>query len=166
MNSLRSLLLCLLCSLSSVSSQTVKDGFIGDEVLLPCIYTGQLPNELNAFWRDKDDKIVLDIINGRENKTDAKFKGRVSSYPDQYKKGNLSILITDLRANDAGSYECFIPNLGYERRLTLRLKEKPAVKVTSPRPPPTPAPRNAAVPSSLHPALLSAPLFVLFCSLK
>ncbi|XP_030604453.1 T-lymphocyte activation antigen CD80-like [Archocentrus centrarchus] len=157
-------LVCLLCSLSSGSSQSVRNGYVGDDVLLPCIYPGQLPDKVNAFWRDKDDRVVLDIINGREDKTDPKFKGRVFSYPDQYKKGNLSILIKDLRADDAGSYDCHIPRMDYESRLTLRLTEKPAVKVMLETPPP--AARDAAVTSSLHPALLSAPLFVLFCLLK
>uniref|UniRef100_A0A3Q4H8W1 Ig-like domain-containing protein n=1 Tax=Neolamprologus brichardi TaxID=32507 RepID=A0A3Q4H8W1_NEOBR len=93
----------------SVDSASVRTGFIGDEVLLPCICSNQLSEPVTAFWRDKDDKVVLDIINSREDKIDAKFTGRVFSFPDYYKNGNLSILIKDLRADDAGPYECDIP---------------------------------------------------------
>ncbi|KAL3999927.1 protein amnionless [Sarotherodon galilaeus] len=148
------MLVCLLCSRSSASSQSVKTGFIRDEVLLPCVYSEKLSEPVTAFWRDKDDKVVLDIINSREDKIDAKFTGRVLSFPDYYKNGNLSILIKDLRADDAGLYECYIPKVDYQAKTTLNVTEKPTshgATVTS---------------SSHHLVLLSAPLFVLFCSLK
>uniref|UniRef100_A0A3P9B6I8 Ig-like domain-containing protein n=2 Tax=Haplochromini TaxID=319058 RepID=A0A3P9B6I8_9CICH len=148
------MLLCLLCSLISGSSQSVRTGFIGDEVLLPCICSNQLSEPVTAFWRDKDDKVVLDIINSRQDKIDAKFTGRVFSFPDYYKNGNLSILIKDLRMDDAGPYECDIPKVDYQAKMTLNVTEKP----TS---------HGATVTSfSHHLVLLSAPLFVLFCSLK
>uniref|UniRef100_A0A669F6D6 Uncharacterized LOC109201566 n=1 Tax=Oreochromis niloticus TaxID=8128 RepID=A0A669F6D6_ORENI len=159
-------LLCLLCSLSSGSGQSVRTGVIGDEVLLPCIYSDQLSESVTAFWRDKDDKVVLDIINSREDKIDAKFKGRVVSFPNQYKDGNLSILIKGLRADDAGLYECDIPKVDYHTKMTLKVTEKPAVKITTPHPEP-PTTRGAAVTTSKHHlSLLSAPLFVLLSSLK
>lgn len=96
-------------------------GFIGGDVLLPCLYSGSLPTTINAFWRDKDDNVVLDIIDSKESKTDAKFKGRVLSDPHRYKDGNFSVLIRDLRADDAGPYNCYIPKVDYEDRVTLSL---------------------------------------------
>uniref|UniRef100_A0A669B5L5 Uncharacterized LOC109201566 n=1 Tax=Oreochromis niloticus TaxID=8128 RepID=A0A669B5L5_ORENI len=159
-------LMCLLCTLCPASSQSVRTGFIGDEVLLPCVYSEQLSEPVTAFWRDKDDKVVLDIINSREDKIDPKFKGRVVSFPDQYKNGNLSILIKGLRADDAGPYDCNIPKVDYQAKMTLKVTEKPAVKITTPHPEP-PTTRGAAVTTSKHHlSLLSAPLFVLLSSLK
>uniref|UniRef100_A0AAZ1Y3T6 Ig-like domain-containing protein n=1 Tax=Oreochromis aureus TaxID=47969 RepID=A0AAZ1Y3T6_OREAU len=161
-------LLCLLCSLSSGSGQSVRTGVIGDEVLLPCVYSDQLSESVTAFWRDKDDKVVLDIINSREDKIDAKFKGRVVSFPNQYKDGNLSILIKGLRADDAGPYECDIPKVDFHTKMTLKVTEKPGViKITTPHPD-LPTISGAAVTCSNHHllVLLSAPLFVLFCSLQ
>uniref|UniRef100_A0A3Q4H8U6 Ig-like domain-containing protein n=1 Tax=Neolamprologus brichardi TaxID=32507 RepID=A0A3Q4H8U6_NEOBR len=91
------------------------------EVLLPCIYSEKLSEPVTAFWRDKDDKVVLDIINSREDKIDAKFTGRVFSFPDQYKTGNLSILIKGLRADDGGPYDCNIPKVDYQTKITLNV---------------------------------------------
>lgn len=142
-------------------------GFIGGEVLLPCVYSGKLSNPVNAFWRDKDDKVVLDIVNGAEVKIDPKFEGRVRSFKDQYETGNVSVLIKGLRADDAGPYECAIPKVDYQTTTQLKVTEKPAVKVTTPRPlpPVTALPRDAAVTSSLHHLTLLCPaLFVLFFS--
>uniref|UniRef100_A0A669CTQ6 Uncharacterized LOC109201566 n=1 Tax=Oreochromis niloticus TaxID=8128 RepID=A0A669CTQ6_ORENI len=161
-------LMCLLCTLCPASSQSVRTGFIGDEVLLPCVYSEQLSEPVTAFWRDKDDKVVLDIINSREDKIDPKFKGRVVSFPDQYKNGNLSILIKGLRADDAGPYDCNIPKVDYQAKMTLKVTEKPGViKITTPHPD-LPTISGAAVTCSNHHllVLLSAPLFVLFCSLQ
>uniref|UniRef100_A0AAX7UWU5 Ig-like domain-containing protein n=1 Tax=Astatotilapia calliptera TaxID=8154 RepID=A0AAX7UWU5_ASTCA len=121
MNSLISLTVFLLWNQSVVSSQSVRTGFIGGEVLLPCVYSEKLPKEVNAFWRDKDDKIVLDIINGREGKMDPKFKSRVFSFPNQYETGNFSILIKGLRADDAGPYDCHITKVDYQTKITLNV---------------------------------------------
>uniref|UniRef100_A0AAZ1XLD2 Ig-like domain-containing protein n=2 Tax=Oreochromis aureus TaxID=47969 RepID=A0AAZ1XLD2_OREAU len=162
-------LMCLLCTLCPASSQSVRTGFIRDEVLLPCVYSEQLSEPVTAFWRDKDDKVVLDIINSREDKIDPKFKGRVVSFPDQYKNGNLSILIKGLRADDAGPYDCNIPKVDYQAKMTLKVTEKPAVKLTfKAGDPVSVSPRGAAVTASSNHllTLLSAPLFALFCSLK
>ncbi|XP_063322652.1 CD276 antigen homolog isoform X2 [Pelmatolapia mariae] len=168
MNSLMSLTVFLLWNLSVASSQPVT-GFIGGEVLLPCVYSGKLSKQVNAFWRDKNDNVVLDIVNGKEDKIvqSPKFKDRVFSFKDQYETGNLSILIKGLRADDAGPYECDIPKVEHQTKMTLKLTEKPAVKITTPRPlpPVTALPRGAAVTSSLHHLTLLCPaLFVLFFS--
>uniref|UniRef100_A0A3P9C5L5 Ig-like domain-containing protein n=1 Tax=Maylandia zebra TaxID=106582 RepID=A0A3P9C5L5_9CICH len=103
------------------SSQSVRTDFIGGEVLLPCVYSEKLSEPVTAFWRDKDDKVVLDIIESKEHKIDPKFKGRVVSFPDQYKTGNLSILIKGLRADNAGPYNCNIPKVDYQTKMTLKV---------------------------------------------
>uniref|UniRef100_A0A3Q4H249 Ig-like domain-containing protein n=1 Tax=Neolamprologus brichardi TaxID=32507 RepID=A0A3Q4H249_NEOBR len=105
----------------SVTSQSVRTGFIGGEVLLPCVYSEWLSEPVTAFWRDKDDNVVLDIINGKEDKMDPKFRGRVFSFPNHYKTGNLSIIIKGLRADDAGPYDCDIPKVDYQTKMTLKV---------------------------------------------
>lgn len=163
MNSLISLTVFLLSSLSLASSQSVITRFIGDEVLLPCVYSEKLSEPVNAFWRDKDDKVVLDIVKSKVAKIDSKFKGRVVSFEELYKTGNLSIIIKDLRADDAGPYDCDIPTVDYQTRITLNVTEKPAVTTPRPLPPVTASPRAAAVTSSLHHLTLLCPaLFLQF----
>uniref|UniRef100_A0A3P9D9W7 Ig-like domain-containing protein n=1 Tax=Maylandia zebra TaxID=106582 RepID=A0A3P9D9W7_9CICH len=100
-----------LCFFSFYNSVT---SFIRCEVVLPCIYSERLSESVNTFWRDKDDKVVLDI-NSREDKMDPKLTGHVFSFPDQYKTGNLSIIIKDLRADAAGQYECDIPKVSLSK---------------------------------------------------
>uniref|UniRef100_A0A3P9C9A4 Ig-like domain-containing protein n=1 Tax=Maylandia zebra TaxID=106582 RepID=A0A3P9C9A4_9CICH len=110
------LILVLVCC----SSQSVRTSFIRCEVVLPCIYSERLSESVNTFWRDKDDKVVLDI-NSREDKMDPKLTGHVFSFPDQYKTGNLSIIIKDLRADAAGQYECDIPKVSCQTKMTLKV---------------------------------------------
>lgn len=83
-------------------------------MLLPCVYRGGvLTQPVTVFWRDKDDMVVLDIINRSPDKMDPKFRGRVVSFKDEYKHENLSILTTRLRLQDAGLYECDIPEVDF-----------------------------------------------------
>lgn len=83
---------------------------VGDAVLLPCIHRNPLPSEVTVSWRDRDDRTVLDIEDNVPNlqSQDSEFKGRVTSFIDEYKKGNFSILLQDARKLDAGDYDCHV----------------------------------------------------------
>ncbi|MEQ2179297.1 hypothetical protein GOODEAATRI_023301 [Goodea atripinnis] len=89
-------------------SDLVSKGFIGQSVLLPC--TSSRSSAVDVFWRDKDDKVLLDIKNDKPDpgSRDPKFKGRVSSFPEEYQKGNFSIITGKLELGDDGNYECTI----------------------------------------------------------
>ncbi|MEQ2219395.1 hypothetical protein XENOCAPTIV_017197 [Xenoophorus captivus] len=86
----------------------VSEGFIGQSVLLPC--NSSRSSAVAVFWRDKDDKVLLDIKNDKPDpgSRDPKFKGRVSSFPEEYQKGNFSIITEKLELGDDGNYECTI----------------------------------------------------------
>uniref|UniRef100_A0A3B4TEJ4 Programmed cell death 1 ligand 1-like n=1 Tax=Seriola dumerili TaxID=41447 RepID=A0A3B4TEJ4_SERDU len=130
----------LLC-VNTVSCQVVVKGFIGDSVLLPCIYTEKYlqPEKVNVYWRDRDDNILLDIISGVHNmKTqNEKFRGRVISPPDLNRKGNFSIALQNVQEEDTGLYECHIPEAGVEQRVqltvTVRSRHVRGVTQTEPR---------------------------------
>ncbi|KAK5621335.1 hypothetical protein CRENBAI_009944 [Crenichthys baileyi] len=103
----------------------VSEGFIGQSVLLSCI--SSTSSAVDVFWRDKDDKVLLDIKEGKPDpgSQDPKFKGRVSSFPEEYQKGNFSINMEKLELGDDGNYECSIlTGTGTETiRIMLSVKE-------------------------------------------
>ncbi|XP_053170505.1 uncharacterized protein LOC128354271 isoform X2 [Scomber japonicus] len=128
----------LVYSLNSVSCETEVQAYIRDNVLLPCIYDGTLPDSFNIYWRDKSNNKVLDIKNKAENlQTQHKnFKGRVESFSDQYVKGNFSIILRDVKQEDAGGYECNI-RIGDGSQQTVRLNitgDRPKAATTPPGP--------------------------------
>lgn len=106
-----------------MTCQDKIEGFIGDTVLLPCIYreVHLLLDPVSVFWRDQNDWIVLDIIrNVPYNLTqNQKFKGRVSSFQEFYKKGNFSIFMKNVQQSDSGPYECHIPKVDFQLQISL-----------------------------------------------
>lgn len=107
----------------AATCQVEVEGFIGDSVLLPCIYSGDdpLPALVTVFWRDKDDSRVLDIIKNQPDLStqNKNFKGRVFSFPELYEKRNFSIVMQDVRMSDSGPYECHILKVDFLQKLTL-----------------------------------------------
>lgn len=110
----------------SASCQAQVTAFLEDEVLLPCVYRDQvpLPESVSIFWRDKDDKIVLDIINSSPylKTQDQVFKNRVQSFPEQYNRRNFSIILTNVRQSDGGIYECHIPKVDFQTKVQLKVE--------------------------------------------
>ncbi|KAK2857236.1 hypothetical protein Q5P01_005971 [Channa striata] len=113
----------VLLSLTAVSCQKVIKCFTGEDVLLPCVYKGRdpPPETLSVFWRDTDNNPVLDIKNNKPHYSSQhqKFRGRVESFPDLYKDGNFSIILKKVQQSDNGTYECHVPAVDVEQRLTL-----------------------------------------------
>ncbi|MEQ2305122.1 hypothetical protein AMECASPLE_034309 [Ameca splendens] len=113
----------------------VSKGFIGESVLLPC--NSSRSSVVAVFWRDKDDKVLLDIKKGEldPGSQDPKFKGRVFSFPEEYQKGNFSIIMRKLELRDNGTYECTIlTGTGPEKiRITLSVEERNSASCGSTR---------------------------------
>ncbi|KAG8004432.1 hypothetical protein GBF38_008645 [Nibea albiflora] len=116
-------LLCtVLVYVSTASCQLKVSSFIGDDVLLPCVYAENepLPEKVSVFWRDKDDNIVLDIRNNApDTSSNQMFRGRVVSFPELYRAGNFSIMMTDVRQSDSSQYDCHIPAVDFQQRIVL-----------------------------------------------
>nr|XP_055074609.1 CD276 antigen homolog [Misgurnus anguillicaudatus] len=91
----------------------VVEGVTGGFVILPCPTnsTDELKTEdITVHWRHNDVKIVCDIINGEYSGSDQdpKYKSRAETFPNEYKKGNFSLKLTNLTRADGGDYQCFI----------------------------------------------------------
>lgn len=154
--------LLLLYRVNTVTCQGKIEGFIGDTVLLPCIYreVHLLPDPVTVFWRDQNDLSVLDIMkNVPDNSTqNQKFKGRVSSFPEFYKKGNFSIIMKNVQQSDSGPYECHIPKVDFQLHISLSVSDK---RVEAATPPPGPSDGAAVTPNMV---LLLLPLSLLLSS--
>lgn len=79
---------------------------------------------VDVSWKeDKNNNVVLDIKNHKEDTTHQhkKYKGRVSSFPQEYNSGNFSIVMKNLQENDNGTYECHISSEHYLQRVDLKV---------------------------------------------
>lgn len=92
-------------------------GFVGDDVLLPCSYSEaeELSVIPKVFWLDQDDRPVVEI---NQNFTGNAF---ATSFPQEYKKGNFSIIVKDAQPSHSGMYRCTIPSMYYNEKVLLNV---------------------------------------------
>ncbi|XP_052445861.1 CD276 antigen homolog [Carassius gibelio] len=116
--------------------EVTVEGFIGGSVLLPCSSTQHdlKLQDTDVFWRNKDKENICDLIKGTESleSQDPRYKNRVQTFPDEYKRGNFSIKLSDLTHADAGEFNCFITPSDEQETVQLIIKSGP-----TPPPPPT-----------------------------
>lgn len=91
--------------------------------MLQCICSGlrHLPHRVGVFWRDREDRTILDIILSSlyTRFQHHLFRGRVQSFPHLWNQGNFSILLKHLQLSDSSSYTCFIPQLKLKETIQL-----------------------------------------------
>lgn len=111
----------------TVSSQEKVQGFTGGEALLTCIYNEMDVKDVNLFWRDLNDKNVYDVLNNQPDMSnqDPLYNNRASVFPQEYSKGNFSLLLKDLKLSDSGRFTCFIPEVNILRQVDLTVSDKP-----------------------------------------
>ncbi|XP_037830299.1 uncharacterized protein LOC108228561 isoform X4 [Kryptolebias marmoratus] len=118
----------LLSCWESVNSQdSAIEGYLGEDITLPCIYSKPLPNVFNVHWTDtRNDLTLLDIKNNNSDvkSQDEKYKGRVESFQESFKDGNFSIILKKLRQDDADTYECTIPEVFLKKKVTLKVSDQ------------------------------------------
>ncbi|XP_065115836.1 T-cell surface glycoprotein CD4-like [Paramisgurnus dabryanus] len=118
---------CIICVFAllinkvSLQGVNVVEGVTGGSVVLPCA-TNETKHKLSdiiVHWRHNDSLPVCAIIKGTFSLQDQVFtyKNRVESFPTEYKKGNFSLKLNNLKHADAGEYLCFI--LHSSEQLTL-----------------------------------------------
>ncbi|XP_067874651.1 myelin-oligodendrocyte glycoprotein-like isoform X6 [Heterodontus francisci] len=104
------LLLLLLNAVAGYPSVPVS-GFLGEQVVLPCIYKGNVPvSELQVIWWIFNRGILHKFIDGNDDLTqqDPWFRNRTNLFKDQLEQDNWSIMISDLRQSDQNEYQCEI----------------------------------------------------------
>ncbi|CAB1327693.1 unnamed protein product [Coregonus sp. 'balchen'] len=80
--------------------------------------------EVTIFWRYKDDRNVYNIVSGKADLTDedCQFRDRTRMFPEEWANGNFSLLLTDLKDIDSGSYSCFIPTMNILRQVEFSVQ--------------------------------------------
>ncbi|KAL7370278.1 hypothetical protein ABVT39_024662 [Epinephelus coioides] len=136
--------LMLVCTVSTETIQLKVSACIGDSVLLPCVYEVS-SQPVSVFWRDEDNRVVLDIKQNVPNYStqDGKFRDRVISEPELYRKGNFSVTMKGVLQSDSGLYDCVIPVLNDRHNVSLTVSER-CDKAAATPPPSSPAPPGAS----------------------
>ncbi|KAI2646985.1 ICOS ligand [Labeo rohita] len=98
--------------INKVCLQVTVEAVIGGSVVLPCSSAESKLElkEMFVFWRDKDSRIIYDLNEGTDSlkSQDPRYKNRVQTFPDEYKRGNFSIKLIHLTHADAGQFNCYI----------------------------------------------------------
>ncbi|XP_067874644.1 myelin-oligodendrocyte glycoprotein-like isoform X2 [Heterodontus francisci] len=107
------LLLLLLNAVAAVSGYlpVPVSGFLGEQVVLPCIYKGNVPvSELQLIWWISNREILHRFIDGNDDliQQDPRFRNRTNLFKDQLEQGNWSLMISDLMQSDQNEYQCQI----------------------------------------------------------
>ncbi|XP_054912276.1 uncharacterized protein LOC129376714 [Poeciliopsis prolifica] len=101
---------------------------VGDDVILPCHLEPPFDvTKLTIEWRFKDEIIHVHRSQTKDDEaSDPKYINRTFMFPDEFKKGNISLKLTKVTKEDEGNYICFVPKLQSQVRkgnVTLILDE-------------------------------------------
>lgn len=117
-------LFVLLINSEQVSLKVTVQYFVGDSGILNCSYSEDIKEVDTVFWRLNGSKKVYEFSPVNISQ-DVKSKSiRVESFPDEYKRGNYSIKIKELKTNDEGKYTCFITPADHYEDMYLIIKAR------------------------------------------
>ncbi|XP_069037833.1 uncharacterized protein [Lepisosteus oculatus] len=106
----------------------------GDEVLLPCSVDSTVPlQELEVEWlRTDPDTLVLLFSEGesRPESQHQSYRGRAELFPQEIPRGNFSLWLANVTAEDSGVYRCAVHTAQGSGETTVELKEKKSLVVT------------------------------------
>ncbi|KAL7869896.1 hypothetical protein AOLI_G00138840 [Acnodon oligacanthus] len=85
---------------------------LGGSVMLPCYVQAPLPlQELEVEWKRTDSGALVHLFQDGEGKSEAQdlaYSGRATFFTEEVERGNFSLLLTNLTAEDAGIYNCSV----------------------------------------------------------
>ncbi|XP_075713864.1 CD276 antigen isoform X2 [Rhinoderma darwinii] len=101
-------------------------GILDEDVTLPCSFSppeGFSLQDLSVFWEITKLQQVYAFTQGQEQleKQDPKFINRTELFLGQLPKGNMSLLLRNVRLSDEGTYTCFV-NVGISSSAALSLQ--------------------------------------------
>lgn len=88
-------------------------GVIGEGVILPCyVVPENIPEIFSVQWifNAKSEKITVSTYNGKNKneKQDEKYQGRTELFHSEFKTGNMSLHLKNIRSSDKGLYTCVV----------------------------------------------------------
>ncbi|KAL6474790.1 hypothetical protein MHYP_G00158300 [Metynnis hypsauchen] len=85
---------------------------LGGSVMLPCYVEAPIPlEELEVEWKRTDSGTLVHLFQDGESRPEAQnqaYSGRASFFTEEVKRGNFSLLLTNLTTKDAGIYNCSV----------------------------------------------------------
>ncbi|XP_038164102.1 V-set domain-containing T-cell activation inhibitor 1-like [Cyprinodon tularosa] len=128
-------LLDAFCSVSAKGEN--KTAVIGDEVILPCSVEEFMPLEVMEWSRAGTHPEYVLIFKNQSSDVDIpvqRYEGRVELMDK--KKGNMSLVLKNVTAEDGGTYKCYVMReTGRRKRANLEAVNTVYLNV-HPRPPP------------------------------
>ncbi len=85
---------------------------LGSSVVLPCSVDKALPMEdLEVEWKRADSETFVHLYQDGESRPEAQqqdYQDRAHFFTEEIKRGNFSLRLDDLRAEDEGQYTCTV----------------------------------------------------------
>uniref|UniRef100_UPI00398F5B15 CD276 antigen-like isoform X2 n=1 Tax=Pristiophorus japonicus TaxID=55135 RepID=UPI00398F5B15 len=88
----------------------------GQYTVLRCSFTtlgeSSLQMLIISWQRAETEELVYSYYYGKEqlSRQSPQYSGRTSLFPEEFKRGNASVKLDQVRPEDAGQYKCFVSN--------------------------------------------------------
>ncbi|XP_069037849.1 myelin-oligodendrocyte glycoprotein-like [Lepisosteus oculatus] len=106
----------------------------GDEVLLPCSVDSTVSlQELEVEWRRTDSEVLVLLFSEGASRPESQhqsYRGRAELFPQEIPRGNFSLRLANVTAEDSGVYRCAVHTAQGSGETTVELKEKKSLVVT------------------------------------
>ncbi|XP_067271479.1 HERV-H LTR-associating protein 2 [Pseudorasbora parva] len=118
--------------LDKASLHQVVEGVEGGSVILQCSHRRIVLEEerLTVHWRHNDTRNVYDIIQGKVSvkEQEPAYMNRAEVLPEELKKGQISLKLTNLQLSDRGTYLCFVPDARVHHSTQLMVNDRPVTE--------------------------------------
>ncbi|XP_056366157.1 butyrophilin subfamily 3 member A2-like isoform X2 [Oenanthe melanoleuca] len=114
-------------------------GIIGDRVVLPCrVGSAPLPEDFSIRWtfHGRSQRIPVSSYSGSEEPGE-QYRGRAEFFHGEFRAGNVSLLLRNVRSSDQGTYGCEISFQDVSQEVLVELEvaamgEAPSVILRGP----------------------------------
>ncbi|XP_052561145.1 butyrophilin subfamily 2 member A1-like [Tympanuchus pallidicinctus] len=127
----------------SSSPRSSITGVIGEGVILPCYVVAEnIPEIFSVQWifNGQSEKITVSTYHGKNKneKQDERYQGRIELFHSEFKTGNMSLHLKNIRSSDKGLYTCVVSfnNEHHDELIELQVAAKggvPSIFLRSPR---------------------------------
>uniref|UniRef100_A0A663EYR8 Uncharacterized protein n=1 Tax=Aquila chrysaetos chrysaetos TaxID=223781 RepID=A0A663EYR8_AQUCH len=102
-------------------------GVIGESVVLPChVVADNIPEVFSVQWifHELSQKITVSRYDGKNKmeKQDERFQGRTEFFHSEFRAGNMSLHLKNVRSSDKGSYTCVVSFNGTYHDVLIELQ--------------------------------------------
>ncbi|XP_050840229.1 butyrophilin subfamily 3 member A2-like [Serinus canaria] len=121
-------LLCIITGGFLSAPRTPVLGIIGDKVVLPCqVGSTPIPEDFSIRWtfhlgQSRRIPVGSSDGKGRREEPDQRYRGRAELFHGEFRAGNASLLLRDVRSSDQGSYSCQVSFQDESREVLVELE--------------------------------------------